>query len=99
MAVDNGLYDHLIEADYNFHSCIIKGSGNTLFSDIYEVLRAFMYEEIKTTYKNMPNLTSIIEEHQEFIDAIQSGEISQVQTILVKHINVIKSKLKKALNR
>ena len=99
VAIDTGSIESLVEADYSFHSSIIVGSGNTLFTSIYNVLENFMLEEIKATYETFTDISLIVEEHQEFIDAIKSGKVSQVQSILVKHINLIKGKLQRKLQK
>ena len=99
VAIETGSMESLIEADYGFHSSIIRGSANTLFASIYDVLENFMMEEIKATYTSFTDLSLIVEEHQEFVDAIKSGEVCQVQEILVNHIRVIKGKLKKQLQK
>ena len=95
VAIETNSMESLIEADYSFHSSIIRGSGNTLFASIYDVLENFMLEEIKTTYESFTDLSPVVKEHQEFVDAIKSGDACTVQEILVKHISTIKGKLKK----
>ena len=87
--------DSLIELDYNFHNTIIKGSNNSLFITIYRLLRTFLYEEIKQTFREITNLEDRLNEHLQFIDAIESGDTQKVQEILRRHISTIRLKLEK----
>ncbi|MGA2766176.1 MAG: FCD domain-containing protein [Spirochaetia bacterium] len=86
----------LIEADYNFHGVIIRGSKNSLFSAIYSTLRSFMQEEIKKTYEGA-DIGKAAKEHQEFIDAIKSGNVEKVLELHQAHIRSITGKLESML--
>ena len=67
--------DHLIEADYNFHSIIVREGRNNLFLALYSTLHGFLQEEIRKTYLAMKNLRDVSRDHQEIVDVIKSGDI------------------------
>jgi GntR family transcriptional regulator, transcriptional repressor for pyruvate dehydrogenase complex len=95
LSVKEKSIDNLIELDYRFHNTIIKGSQNSLFISIYKLLRTFLYEEIKQTFREVTNLEDRLKEHSKFILAIESGDTRKVQEILRGHISTIKMKLEK----
>jgi len=64
----------LVQADYDFHATIVEAAGNSLFTDIYATLHAFLKEEIRRTYLAIDDLTEIVTDHQEIIDCISSRE-------------------------
>jgi GntR family transcriptional regulator, transcriptional repressor for pyruvate dehydrogenase complex len=92
-SIENNFMEDLVQADYNFHYSIISGSKNKLFVSIYELIRSFMFEEIKKTYKDLDNLSFLIEEHTAFIAAVETGDIAHAQDIIREHIGIIKTKL------
>jgi DNA-binding FadR family transcriptional regulator len=67
--------EKLTNADYNFHSIIVFEGGNKLFITIYNVLYAFLREEIQKTYRGMKNLREVSLDHQEIIDVIKAGNL------------------------
>jgi DNA-binding FadR family transcriptional regulator len=76
-AAQEGAMDQLVQADYNFHARIIKEGRSRLFLSIFETLHAFLREEIQKTYYAMKKLRDVSQDHQEIIDAIQSGNPEQ----------------------
>ena len=52
-----------------------------------------MFEEIKKTYKDLDDLSFLVEEHTAFIKAVETGDIAHAQDIIHEHIGIIKSKL------
>jgi len=97
-AVETEDLEALILADYNFHGAIIAGSGNSLFTSIYQTLRAFMHEEIQKTYQGA-SFRKAITEHTEFLDAIKSGEIRRVLEIHQAHVRSVTNKLRETLEK
>jgi GntR family transcriptional regulator, transcriptional repressor for pyruvate dehydrogenase complex len=85
--------EELARADYDFHAAAIAGCGNRLFTALYAVLRAFMYEEIEKSHKAFTDFTTIIQEHEEFVQALQSGDTTVAQKTVRKHIASIKRNL------
>jgi DNA-binding FadR family transcriptional regulator len=86
--------EELIAADYNFHRVIIESSGNELFMTVYDLLRDFMYEEIKGTYVIFNSYEFAVGEHRAIIDSIKSAESARTQQSLKKHIEDITGRLK-----
>lgn len=72
----------LVQADYDFHATIIEASGNTLYGSIYRTLHSFMQEEIRRTYIAITEMAEIVQDHQEIIDSIVSGDRSRA---LMRH--------------
>jgi GntR family transcriptional repressor for pyruvate dehydrogenase complex len=85
--------EELAKADYDFHAAAIAGCGNRLFTALYAVLRAFMYEEIEKSHQGLTDITTIIQEHEEFVKALRSGDTSVAERTVRAHIASIKSHL------
>lgn len=83
----------LARADYDFHAAAIAGCGNRLFTALYSVLRAFMYEEIEKSHQDFADITTIIQEHEEFVKALRSGDPCVAQRTVRAHIASIKRRL------
>ncbi len=95
VAIKESNFDSLIQADYNFHSIIIKASKNSLLSDIFSTLRVFMLEEItKAMHKN---IADEVPEHSEYLEAVISGDHSKAKKMFDEHINSTLRDLKKRL--
>jgi DNA-binding FadR family transcriptional regulator len=71
-AFTEGSIEKLSQADYNFHSIIIREGNNNLFLAIFKILNAFLEEEIRKTYFAIKNLRDVSKDHQEIIDAIKA---------------------------
>jgi len=89
-----------IDADYNFHGKIIKGSGNSVYIDIYHTLRAFMYEEIKRAFESAvtDRLDKVHEEHESILRAIQERNLEEGLKFLQTHIEHIKERVEKSFH-
>jgi len=97
-AVEGQDLEALILADYSFHGAIIRGSGNSLFTAIYQTLRSFMHEEIKKTYHET-STKKAIGEHTEFLDAIRSGDVARMLEVHRLHMRGVKDKLREVIKR
>jgi len=84
----------LINLDFNFHKTIIEYEKNELYISLYNTLKSFLYDEIKQTQMNYENLKLIPKEHRNLIDAIKTGDQTQVLKAYQGHIRNIKYKLK-----
>jgi DNA-binding FadR family transcriptional regulator len=96
-AVAAGEREELAGADYDFHAAAIAGCGNRLFSAIYGVLRAFMYEEIEKSHQAFTDISTIVQAHEEFLRALRSGDPLTAQRTVRAHIASIKRHLKDVL--
>lgn len=92
-AVATNNREELATADYDFHATVIAGGGNELFNAVYRVLRAFMYEEIEKSQQDFIDISTIIEEHQAFYDAILSGDGNLAMKTGREHVASIKKRL------
>ena len=93
MSLDAGQRENMIEADYNFHNIIVKSTGNALFYSIYKTLKSFMYEEIDQSQSDYNDPAMIVSEHQQIIDTIGTGEVSNSVDTFSSHIENIKNRL------
>jgi GntR family transcriptional repressor for pyruvate dehydrogenase complex len=91
--------EELARADYDFHATVIAGVGNALFNSVYGVLRAFMYEEIEKSHQDFTDISTIIEEHQEFVEAVRSGDSSRAMETGRQHVHSIKKRLENVLRK
>lgn len=96
-AVASGEREELARADYDFHAAAIAGCSNRLFTAVYGVLRAFMYEEIEKSHQDFSDITTIIQEHEEFLKAVRSGDTAVAQRTVRGHIASIKKRLENVL--
>jgi GntR family transcriptional repressor for pyruvate dehydrogenase complex len=91
--------EELARADYDFHAAVIAGLGNELFNSVYRVLRTFMYEEIEKSHRDFTDISTIIQEHEEFVAAIRSGDPARAMQTSRHHICSIKKRLENVLRK
>ncbi len=84
----------IVNADYDFHGTIIKTSSNTLFLDFYNILRSFLLKEIAACQATYRDWGMSVAEHEELIDAAESGDICVAERAYQKHIENVKKLLK-----
>ena len=94
LAIGRNSIEELIKADYDFHRVIIQSCGNELFLTIYDLLRDFMFEEIKATYVIYDSYEFAIEEHMAIIEGIRSDAADAGIAAMRKHIADITDRLK-----
>ncbi|NNK94705.1 MAG: FadR family transcriptional regulator [Desulfobacterales bacterium] len=90
-AIEDGSDSDRIDADYSFHGIIIEACNNTLFDELYLILKAFLYEEIRRTRTEARGIENVPKAHEELVGAIKSGDISLALKVLRNHIKDIKS--------
>lgn len=95
-AIAAGEREELARADYDFHAAAIAGCGNRLFTAVYRVLRAFMYEEIERSHQAYTDISTIVQSHQRFLTAVRSGDTGTAQRTVRGHIDSIKRHLESA---
>ena len=98
VAAGAGAREELAKADYDFHAAAIAGCDNRLFTAVYAVLRSFMYEEIEKSHQDFTDITTIIQEHEEFVKALRSGDTLVAQRTVRTHIASIKKRLANVRN-
>ena len=96
-AIAAGEREELAKADYDFHAAAIAGCGNRLFTAVYGVLRAFMYEEIEKSHQDFTDIATIIQEHEEFVKAVRSGDPLVAQRTVRTHVASIKKRLENVM--
>jgi len=92
-AVAVGDREELTSADYDFHLAVIAASGNQVFLAVYRVLRSFMFEEIGRTHQRFVDISTIIQEHEQFLNAVKSGNPCLSLKTVADHIESIKNHL------
>ncbi len=96
VSVEKGLFEELIEADFQFHNTIIKTQENAQFSSLYQTLRSFLVEEMRTSQEDYQNPAQIPEEHGSIVKAIASGN---PETVLLKYTDHIENTKRRVHNR
>jgi GntR family transcriptional repressor for pyruvate dehydrogenase complex len=96
-AVAGSSIDDIVAADYEFHRLVIASSNNTLFSNIYETLRAFTQEEIRKTNLLDTVLSDLVEEHEAILSGIVSGDADRASAAFRDHIGAIRRQLRQSL--
>ena len=84
----------LIEDDFQFHTIIVQGCNNTLFTSLFKTLRSFLYDEIKQSQQDYTDLSKIPAEHNLLLNALLTGDKSTVYSAYSNHIANIKDRLK-----
>ena len=92
--IESASSEATVQADYNFHTIIVRSTGNSLFYSIYQSLKSFMYEEIVKSQRDYTDRSMIVSEHQCIIDTIRSGQVSQSVETFSSHIENIENRLK-----
>jgi GntR family transcriptional regulator, transcriptional repressor for pyruvate dehydrogenase complex len=90
--------DDIVAADYEFHRLVVGSSDNTLFSNIYDTLRAFTLEEIRKTNLLDSAKSDLVPEHEAILAGIASGDIRQAQAAFRAHIGAIRQQLRQSLD-
>jgi len=85
----------LIEADFQFHYAIIRGSENALFASVYDTLRSFLYAEIRRSQDDYDNPWQICNEHRHLVASIESGDQLEALSEYTDHIANIKRRVRK----
>jgi GntR family transcriptional regulator, transcriptional repressor for pyruvate dehydrogenase complex len=96
ISVKDGHIEELIEADFQFHNTIIKAQENAQFNSLYQTLRSFLVEEIRTSHEDYQNPALIPEEHGNIIKAISSGN---PEIVLLKYTDHIENTKRRVQNR
>jgi GntR family transcriptional repressor for pyruvate dehydrogenase complex len=96
-AVAASSIDDIVEADYEFHRLVIGSCDNTLFSNIYDTLRAFTQEEIRKTNLLDSATSGLVEEHEAILAGIASGDVGRARTAFRSHIGAIRQQLRQSL--
>jgi DNA-binding FadR family transcriptional regulator len=96
-AVAASSIEDIVYADYEFHRLIIESCANTLFSNIYETLRAFMQEEIRKTNLLDSARLNLVAEHEAILTGIASGDSRRAQSAFRAHIDDVRRQLRQSL--
>lgn len=87
--------DVLIDSDYRFHKAIVQGSGNSLYLAIYETLRSFTREEIRSAYLRSSWRRGAVEYHRAILEAIKAGDSEAAASAYRVHMDVTLEKLRR----
>lgn len=82
-----------VDAIYNFHAATITASDNKLFIALFSSLKLFLVEEIGKSNELAPGKDQIIQQHQDLVDAIKSGNLAVAFSALQNHISVVVQRL------
>jgi DNA-binding FadR family transcriptional regulator len=97
-AVAASSIEDIVEADYEFHRLVIASCDNTLFSNIYETLRAFTVEEIRKTNLLDSALPELVGEHVAILCGIGAGDPELAGRAFRVHMGAIRGQLRQSLD-
>ena len=97
LAVAASSIEDIVDSDYEFHHLIIGSCDNSLFSSIYETLRAFMQEEIRKTNLLDSARSDLVGEHQAILSGIASGDTARSLAAFGAHIGAVRLQLRQSL--
>ena len=93
---DNGLDDPL-EADIEFHTCILNASGNRFFAQLSDFIGTALRVSIRYTNKIKGVPGADVQKHADIFNTIKSRDTDAareaVSTILIEALALIESKL------
>lgn len=78
-----------VNAIFDFHARTIAATENKLFIALFSSLKYFLIEEIAKSNSLALNKDAVIQQHQELISAIKSGDLFFAFSAFQKHIHVI----------
>jgi len=93
-AVYNLSVEAYVNADFNFHSAIIEGAGNSLFLSIYETLKGFIHEAMTKSHAHGRDLEVSLKEHKSILKAIKTANILEAGAIMGTHFEWLKKNLR-----
>ena len=85
---DSPLDDYLVNYEYDigFHHLLIKCSGNQLLMDLYQFLNPFLYINYVYNKQSKERLLTGIQEHQEIMEHLLSGNEEGARQALTTHL-------------
>ena len=85
----------LVEADFNFHLVVIESSANAQFAALFQTLQAFTYEEIRASNVFRKKSKRIVQEHEEFVEALLANDLVRLFELFRIHIENAKDRVLK----
>ncbi len=73
--------------DIEFHHLLIKCSGNKLLMDVYQFLNPFLYINYVYSKQSQERLLTGIQEHEEILRALLSGNEDRAREAVKIHLN------------
>lgn len=92
-AAPPGTDPDFVNAIFEFHAKTISASENKLFIALFNSLKYFLLEEIAKSNALAASKEAIIQQHQELISAIKSGDIHVAFSAVQKHMSVVVERL------
>ena len=86
---DSSIDDYLknYQYDIEFHHLLIKCSGNKLLMDVYQFLNPFLYINYVYSKQSQERLLTGIQEHEEILRALLSGNEDRAREAVKIHLN------------
>ena len=75
------------EKDMEFHTEIMKLSGNSLINSLLPLVVEFFDEQFLSSLSNEIEFKKGYQEHFEMIDALQNGDLDKLSTVIRSHLN------------
>ena len=75
----------LIDLDISFHETLINFSGNSLFMDVFKILRNFTYDLDTIVHSHFDAFSEISSIHSEMVSYIKNNDLPELITCVKKH--------------
>ena len=85
----------LVDADFNFHLVAIEASANAQFVALFQTLQAFTREEIRESNVQRAKNRRIVQEHEEFVEALLANDGARLFELYRVHIDNAKGRVLK----
>ncbi|MGH1357982.1 MAG: GntR family transcriptional regulator [Burkholderiaceae bacterium] len=82
-----GRTDLYLKLDMAFHQAIFDGSNNRFLNDAYQTIAYKMAALRNRLGRNPEHMKKSFDEHQQIVEAIRAGSLTQARTILAAHID------------
>lgn len=90
-----------VQADVDFHMCIVEASGNSILIHLAQTLMEQIEKTIYTTRKNRfidgKRYSETLAEHKEIYLAIASGNRERAKTLMEAHITEVRKELSESI--
>lgn len=96
-AADKSCFDSQVAADMLFHASLIQESQSVRLSRMHETITGEIHFTMGQyrAHRNAPP-SSIVDEHEAILDAIEAGDVKLAQQHLIEHIHRARNRLLEA---
>ena len=92
-ALDTGGRVEIAEADLAFHQQLVRCGGNSRLTEAYLLLSAETVTCMTRLEIAYPSGAELIQDHNDFIDALKTGDANESSRVIARHLDLASTKL------